>query len=124
MARSLGAGEYCRALKLRQSVVNVKLAGGPVDSSRSIRCRFYFRRGGERQVEEPECGAARGQLHAEPGLPSVLTKFGRLPTRTDVETNPPGIVKRLQAKAVVPTLFQDEDERKWQQTFNALFKPR
>jgi hypothetical protein len=24
----------------------------------------------------------------------------------------------------VPTLFEAADERKWQQTFNALFKPR
>jgi hypothetical protein len=53
-----------------------------------------------------------------------LAKFGRLPTRGDVPSNPPGIIERLHAKTVVPTLFKSEDERKWQQTFNALFKPR
>jgi hypothetical protein len=47
-----------------------------------------------------------------------------LPTRGDVESNPPGIIQRLHSKAVVATLFKSEDERKWQQTFNALFKPR
>ena len=32
-----------------------------------------------------------------------LAKFGRLPTRGDVQSNPPGILDRLHAKKVVPT---------------------
>jgi hypothetical protein len=53
-----------------------------------------------------------------------LAKFGRLPTRGDVQDNPPGILEQLNSKTVVATVFKAEDERKWRQTFNALFKPR
>jgi ABC-type Fe3+ transport system substrate-binding protein len=53
-----------------------------------------------------------------------LAKFGRIPTRADVTSNPPGIVELMQKKKVVTELLTPEDERKWQRTFDALFKPR
>jgi hypothetical protein len=53
-----------------------------------------------------------------------LTKRGRLPTRTDVETNPPGLIDRLQQKKVIVTISSAEQQKKMQTTFNELFRPR
>jgi hypothetical protein len=53
-----------------------------------------------------------------------LTKKGRLPTRTDVETNPPGVIATLQEKKVIVTISSAEQQKKMQSTFNELFKTR
>ena len=53
-----------------------------------------------------------------------LAKFGRLPTRQDVEPNPPGIVHMLTAKKVITVLMTPEEEKKWQRQFDQLVKGR
>jgi iron(III) transport system substrate-binding protein len=126
LARSVGAGEYW--LSLNNYVMlssNVQLAGGPIEIFPLDPVILFFA-GVAVNAKAKNPNAARlvanfmlsrdGQGH--------LAKFGRLPTRSDVESSPPGIIERLHAKTVVATLFKSEDERKWQQTFNALFKPR
>ena len=55
---------------------------------------------------------------------SFYAKFGRLPTRGDVPTNPPGIVERITQKQVVATLFDPPEEARLRQTFNTLFRQR
>jgi ABC-type Fe3+ transport system substrate-binding protein len=103
----------------------VKLAGGPIDIF-PLDPVVLFHAGVAVNAKSKNPNAARlaanfllsrdGQGH--------LAKFGRLPTRGDVQSNPPGILERLHAKKVVPTLFKSEDEKKWKQTFTALFKQR
>jgi ABC-type Fe3+ transport system substrate-binding protein len=120
-----GSGEYW--LSISNYVMlsnNVKLAGGPIDifPLDPVVCSWLR----SRSTPKPKSHAARlvanfmlsreGQTH--------LAKFGRLPTRGDVQANPPGTLERLHAKTVVATVFKSADERKWRQTFNALFKPR
>ena len=53
-----------------------------------------------------------------------LTKRGRLPTRTDIETNPPGVIDALQQKKVIVTISSAEQQKKMQATFNELFRSR
>jgi hypothetical protein len=53
-----------------------------------------------------------------------LTKRGRLPTRTDVETNPPGVIDRLQQRKVIVTISSAEQQKKMMATFNELFRNR
>ena len=53
-----------------------------------------------------------------------LTKRGRLPTRTDVETNPPGVIDALQQKKVIVTISSAEQQKKMQTSFNELFRAR
>ena len=55
---------------------------------------------------------------------AFLAKFGRIPTRKDVASNPPGIVELMQTKKVVTALLTPEEERKWQRLFDMLFKGR
>jgi hypothetical protein len=52
------------------------------------------------------------------------TKFGRLPTRADVETNPPGIIKQVEVRKVVRTQFSQEEEKRLRQTFETLLRKR
>jgi ABC-type Fe3+ transport system substrate-binding protein len=53
-----------------------------------------------------------------------LTKFGRIPTRLDVPSNPPDVLETLKKKKIITTLLSPEEEKKWQKTFETLFKDR
>jgi hypothetical protein len=53
-----------------------------------------------------------------------LAKFGRLPTRKDVPSNPPGLTAMLTQKKVITVLMSPNEERKWQRQFDQLFKGR
>ena len=55
---------------------------------------------------------------------TFLAKFGRLPTRADVETNPPGVLKALDGKKIVTVLLNTEEDRRRIRQFNDIFKPR
>jgi len=52
----------------------------------------------------------------------MRTKWGRIPTRLDVETNPPGIFKQFEGRKQVRAALDTEGDAKWQKTFNELFK--
>jgi iron(III) transport system substrate-binding protein len=126
LARSVGAGEYWFSINNYVMLSsNVQLAGGPNEIV-PLEPEVLFFAGVAINAKSKSPNAARlaanfllsrdGQGH--------LAKFGRLPTRGDVQSHPPGIIERLHAKTVLPVLFKSEDERKWQQTFAALFKRR
>ena len=126
LARSVGAGEYW--LSLNNYVMlssNVQLAGSPIEIfPLDPVVLFYAGVAVNAKSKSPNAARLAANFMLSQDGQGHLAKFGRLPTRSDVQSNPPGILERLHAKAVLPTLFQAEDERKWQQTFNALFKPR
>jgi iron(III) transport system substrate-binding protein len=126
LARSVGAGEYW--LSLNNYVMlssNVQLAGSPVEIfPLDPVVLFYAGVAVNAKAKSPNAARLAANFMLSRDGQGHLAKFGRLPTRGDVPSSPPGILDRLHAKAVVPTLFQAEDERKWQQTFNVLFKPR
>ncbi|MBX9774243.1 MAG: ABC transporter substrate-binding protein [Xanthobacteraceae bacterium] len=126
LARSVGAGEYW--LSINNYVMlssNVQLAGAPIEIfPLDPVVLFYSGVAVNAKAKSPNAARLAANFMLSRDGQAHLAKFGRLPTRGDVASNPPGILDRLHARAVVPTLFQAEDERKWQQTFNALFKPR
>ena len=126
LARSVGAGEYW--LSLNNYVMlssNVQLAGGPVEIFPLDPVVLFFAGVAvNAKAKSPNAARLAANFMLSQDGQAHLAKFGRLPTRGDVQSNPPGIIERLHAKTVVPALFRSEDERKWQQTFNALFKPR
>lgn len=125
LARSVGAGEYW--LSLNNYVMlssNVQLAGGPIDIfPLDPVVLFYAGVAVNAKAKSPNAARLAANFMLSRDAQGHLAKFGRLPTRGDVPSNPPGILERLHAKAVVPTLFKAEDEKKWKQTFAALFKP-
>ena len=126
MARSVGAGEY--ALALNQFVnlsENVKIAGGPIEVFALDPVALFFGEVGVSALA-PHPNAARlaANFMLSQECQQFLAKFGRIPTRSDVASNPPGIVELMQTKKVLTTLLTPEEERKWQRTFDMLFKGR
>ena len=76
------------------------------------------------QAPHPKAAQLAANFMLSREAEQFLTKRGRLPTRTDVETNPPGVIDALQQKKVIVTISSAEQQKKMQTTFNELFRAR
>jgi iron(III) transport system substrate-binding protein len=126
MARATGAGEYWVSLNNYVNLtLNVKLAGGPIELWALDPVTLMFGQVGV-NAKAPHPNAARlaANFMLSQECQQFLAKFGRLPTRKDVPTNPPGIVEMLTQKKVITVLMTPDEERKWQRQFDQLFKGR
>jgi iron(III) transport system substrate-binding protein len=126
MARSVGAGEYLLALNNFANLsLNVKLAGAPIDIfPLDPVALFYAQVAVNAKAPHPNAARLAANFMLSQECQAFYTKFGRLPTRSDVPTNPPGIVDMITQKKVVATLFDPPEEARLRQTFNALFRQR
>ena len=126
LARSVGAGEYAVQLNnYTNLILNVKLSGGPTDFWVLDPVAVFFGQIGI-NAKAPHPNAAR--LFANFMLSNEgqtrLTSAGRIPTRPDVETNPPGVLKAFAGhKLNVSTMTAEEDER-WMKLFKDTLSPR
>jgi ABC-type Fe3+ transport system substrate-binding protein len=126
MARSVGAGEYLLALNQFVNLSeNVKIAGGPIEVFPLDPVALSFGEVGVSALA-PHPNAARlaANFMLSQECEQFLARFGRIPTRKDVASNPPGIVELMQTRKVLTMLLSPEDERKWQRLFETLFKGR
>jgi len=102
--------------------INAKLAGDPVEYWITEPVVVTYGEVGA-NAKAPHPNAARllvnYMLSAE--AQTLRTTWGRVPTRADVETNPPGILDRFKGKALVKPTLTAEDESRWQKTFNEWF---
>jgi iron(III) transport system substrate-binding protein len=126
MARAVGAGEYLLALNNFANLsLNVKLAGAPIDIfPLDPVALFYAQVAVNAKAPHPNAARLAANFMLSQECQIFYTKFGRLPTRNDVPTNPPGIVDRITQTKVVATLFDPPEEARLRQTFNALFRQR
>ncbi|HLH93823.1 MAG TPA: extracellular solute-binding protein [Xanthobacteraceae bacterium] len=126
MARAVGAGEY--ALALNQFVnlsENVKIAGSPIEVFPLDPVALFFGEVGiSALAPHPNAARLAANFMLSQECQQFLAKFGRIPTRADVASNPPGIVDLMQTKNVVTELLSPEEERTWQRQFDSLFKAR
>ena len=126
LARSVGAGEYW--LSLNNYVMlsnNVKLAGGPIEIFPLDPVVLFFAGVAvHAKSKHPNAARLAANFMLSQDSQAHLAKFGRLPTRSDVASNPPGITELLHSKTVVATVFRQEEERKWQKIFASLFRAR
>lgn len=126
LARSVGAGEYWLALNNYVNLsMNVKLGGGPVEVFALDPVALFFGQVGV-NAKAPHPNAARlaANFMLSQECQQFLAKFGRLPTRADVQSNPPGIIELLHAKTIVTTLLNPDEEKYWQRTFQSIFRQR
>jgi iron(III) transport system substrate-binding protein len=126
MARSVAAGEYLFALNnFVNLTMNVKLKGGPIDIFPLDPVPLYFAQVAV-NAKAPHPNAARlaANFMLSQECQLFYAKFGRLPTRKDVPTNPPGIIDRVTSKKVVRTLFDPGEERHLKQLFDTLLRQR
>src|SRR5262245_28122997 len=126
MARATGAGEYWVSLNNYVNLsMNVKLAGSPIEVWALDPVTLFFGQVGV-NAKAPHPNAARlaANFMLSREAQQHLAKFGRLPTRKDVASNPPGIVDMLTQRKVITVLMTPDEERKWQRQFDQLFKGR
>jgi iron(III) transport system substrate-binding protein len=126
LARATGAGEYAISLNNYVNLsMNVKLAGSPIDVWALDPVALMFGQVGVSAVApHPNTARLAANFMLSQESQQFLAKFGRLPTRSDVQDNPPGTVEMLKKKKVISALLAPEDERAWQRKFQELFKPR
>jgi iron(III) transport system substrate-binding protein len=126
VARSVGAGEYWVALNNYTGLtINVMLSGAPTDFWALDPVGLAFGSiGVNSQAPHPKAAQLAANFMLSREAEQFLTKKGRLPTRTDVETNPPGVIEALQQKKVILTISSAEQQKKMQTTFNELFRSR
>lgn len=123
-ARSVGSGEYWLSLNNFVNLsMNVKLAGGPVAIFPLDPVTLFFGQVGvSARAPHPNAALLAANFMLSKECETFLTKFGRIPTRPDVESNPPGIVKLMNTRKVITVLITPQEEGKWQHKFNQLFK--
>jgi iron(III) transport system substrate-binding protein len=126
IARSVGAGEYWIALNNFTSLtLNVKLAGAPTDFWPLDPVGLVFGSVGLNTLApHPKAAQLAANYMLSREAQQFLTKTGRLPTRTDVATNPPGVVETLQQKKIIVTISSAGEKKKTQAAFNELFRPK
>src|SRR5579862_3839959 len=126
VARSVGSGEYAVALNNYVGLTtNVMLGGAPTDFWALDPVGLAFGSVGvASQAPHPKAAQLAANFMLSREAETFLTKKGRLPTRTDVETNPPGVIDRLQQKKVIVTISSAEKQKKMQAAFNEIFRGR
>lgn len=126
LARSVGAGEYIVALNnYVMLTMNVKLAGNPTDFWALDPVVLLFGQVGiNAKAPHPNAARLAANFMLSREAQGFLAKFGRIPTRGDVASNPPGILETLKKKKVITVLLTPDEERQWQKIFENLFKPR
>jgi iron(III) transport system substrate-binding protein len=126
LARAVGAGEYALALNNTLNLTtNLKLSGAPTDYWVVEPVVVYYNHVGV-AAKAPHPNAARmaaNFLLSEPAQRQLAAK-GRIPTRQGVETNPPGVLKTLEGKTIIPIQFNGEEESQWRRLFSELMGAR
>lgn len=126
IARSVGAGEYPVALNNYVALtVNVKLSGAPTDFWALDPVSLIFASVGiSKDAPHPKAAQLAANYMLSREAQQFLTRKGRLPTRTDVETNPRDIMDTLRQRKLVFTPISADEQRKVQATFTEVFRPR
>jgi iron(III) transport system substrate-binding protein len=126
LARSVAAGEYWVELNnYTNLIINTKLSGAPSDFWALDPVALIFGSVGiNSQAPHPKTALLAANFVLSRDAQSLLTKEGRLPTRPDVPTNPPGVTEILNQKKVIAAVFSAEEQKKWNTEFNAIFRPR
>jgi iron(III) transport system substrate-binding protein len=126
IARSVGAGEYPVALNNYVALtVNVKLSGAPTDFWALDPVSLIFASVGiSKDAPHPKAAQLAANYMLSREAQQFLTRKGRLPTRTDVETNPRDIMDMLRQRKLVFTPISADEQKKVQATFTEIFRPR
>ena len=126
LARAVAAGEYAVTLNNYLNLtLNMRLSGAPADYWGLDPVAVFF---GSVAVNplapHPKTAQLAANFVLSPEAQHMLTTSGRLPVRPDVVPNPADAITRLGQRKVIVVDFPGEDEKKWQRTFQDLFRPR
>jgi iron(III) transport system substrate-binding protein len=126
LARAVSAGEYALALSnYAHLTLNAKLSGGPTDFFPLNPVGVFFNEAGvAAQAAHPNAARLAANYLLSKPAQQQLTARGRVPTRLDVETNPPGMLKPILTKKLVPVVLSAEQEKKADALFKELIAGR
>jgi len=126
VARAVGSGEYWIALNNYVNLtVNVKLNGGATDFwTMEPVVLFFGQVGVAKLAPHPKAALLAANFSISREAQEFLAKFGRLPTRSDVKTNPTDVLDTIKTRKIVTVLLNTEEDRRRIKQFNDLFKPR
>ncbi len=126
LARAVGAGEYWLSLNNYVNLsLNAKLAGSPIEIFALDPVGLYFSQVGvAARAPHPNAARLAANFMLSQECQQFYSRFDRLPVRRDVADNPAGTLDMLRKHKIVTVSLGTEDERKWQRTFDSLFKPR
>src|SRR3954447_12782266 len=116
----------CIGIKqLAHLTLNAKLSGGPTEFFLLDPVGVFFNEVGI-AAQAPHPNAARLAANYLLSKPAQLqlTARGRVPTRLDVETNPPGMLKPILTKKLIPVVLNAEQEKKADVMFKELIAGR
>lgn len=126
LARSVGAGEYAIAINNYLSLTNnVKMGNNPTDYWVLEPVVVFFGQVGvSARAPNPNTALLAQNFMISREGQTAINKFGRIPTRRDVQPNPPDLYERLGNAKVLPVNLDAEGEKRWTSTFNQIFKGR
>lgn len=126
LARSVGAGEYDVALNNYLNLtLNVKMSGGATDYwLMDPVAVFYGQIGVNAKAPHPNAARLLANFMMSKEGQTALTAKGRIPTREDVETNPPGVLKRIKQHKIVSVTLDPKQDAQWQKEFKSVFGVR
>ena len=125
LARALGAGEYWFNLNNYLNLtLNVKLAGDPVDFWILDPVVVTFGQAGiNSRAPHPNAARLMVEYMLSAESQAMRTRWGYVPTRADVATNPPGLLDRFRDRKLTRIGLSPDEDAKWQKTFNELLRP-
>jgi ABC-type Fe3+ transport system substrate-binding protein len=85
---------------------------------------FYMQVSAAAQAPHPNAARLGANFILSQEGQSLLAVRGRIPSRADVETNPPGVLKAMLAKKVIPIVLDTEQEKKADAVFKELIAGR
>ena len=126
LARATGAGEYMLSLNNYTNLtLNVRLGGGPIDFFALDPVALFFGQVGiNAKAPNPNVARLAANFMLSQECQQFYTKFGRLPTRADVKSNPSGAIEEILKHKVVTVLLTPDEEKSSQRAFDAIFKRR
>ena len=126
LARAVASGEYQYALTNYVSLTsNMKLSGAPTDTFGIDPIPLFFGAVAvSAQAPHPNAARLAANFLLSREAQDFSKQAGRIPVRADVTPNPPDAITKLGARKIVPVVFTTDDERKWQKTFQDLFRKK
>ncbi len=127
MARQIAAGEYPIALmNYSMLTTNLKQQGAPTDYVALDPVHLWFGMVGvNKSAPHPNAAKLAANFLLSREAQEFSAKMGgRVPTRLDVESNPPDLRRRMNEKKVRFVQLSAEQSKESQKLFDDIFKPR
>ena len=126
LARAVASGEYLYGLTNYVSLtLNMKLSGAPTDYFGVDPIPLFFGAVAvSAQAPHPNAAKLAANFLLSREAQEFSKQAGRIPVRPDVTPNPADAVTKLGAHKVIAVVFTAEDEKKWQKTFQEIFRKK